>query len=178
MVIYTHNEQNSFHVTCCLTLFQYEIHSRIRSLMTSSHQTTTSLILLFWLWQSITEASTVCSRAASCWLVKKFFMMLKTLSADAKLGCTKRTFFTMEEQLGRFASFLDHHCSFSSSVCKSAPSATAKYLGSSAVSPCMMASLSRKRNLLNSSTEAAVGRSCWTCTGQHNLALRKARTFS
>ena len=84
-------------------------------------------------------------------------MMLKTLSADAELGCTKRTFFTTEDQLGRFASFLDHHCSFSSSVCKSAPSATAKYLGSSAVSPCMMASLSRKRNLLNSSTEAAVG---------------------
>ena len=31
MVIYTHNEQNSFRVTCCLTLFQYEIHSRIRT---------------------------------------------------------------------------------------------------------------------------------------------------
>ena len=90
--------------------------------------------------------------------------MLKTLSADAELGCTKRTFFTTEDQLGRFASFLNHHCSFSSSVCKSAPSATAKYLGSSAVSPCMMASLSRKRNLLNSSTEADVGRSCWTST--------------
>ena len=146
--------------------------------MTSSHQTMTSLFPWFWLKQSITEASTVCSRAASCWLVKKLFMMLKTLSADAELACTKRTFFTTEDQLGRFASFLDHHCSFSSSVCKSAPSATAKYLGSSAVSPCMMASLSRKRNLLNSSTEAAVGRSCWTCTGQHNLALRKARTFS
>ena len=99
-------------------------------------------------------------------------MMLKTLSADAELGCTKRTFFTTEDQLGRFASFLDHYCSFSSSVCKSAPSATAKYLGSSAVSPCMMASLSRKRNLLNSSTEAAVGRSCWTCTGQHNVLIK------
>ena len=29
MVIYTHNEQSSFHVTCCLTLFQCEIHSRM-----------------------------------------------------------------------------------------------------------------------------------------------------
>ena len=130
--------------------------------MTSSHQTTTSLFLWLWLQQSITEASIVCSRAASGWLVKKLFMMLKTLSADAELCCTKITFFTTEDQLGGFASFLDHHCSFSSSVFNSAPSATAKYLKSSASSPCMMASLSRKRNLHNSSTEAAVGRSCWT----------------
>ena len=76
--------------------------------------------------------------------------MLKTLSADAELGCTKRTFFTTEEQLSRFASFLDHHCSFSSSVCKSAPSATAKYLGSSAVSPCMMASYEGNGTFLTS----------------------------
>ena len=31
-------------------------------------------------------ASTVCSRAASCWLVRKFFMRLKTFSADAELS--------------------------------------------------------------------------------------------
>ena len=174
MVIYTLNEQNSFHVTCCLTLFQYEIHSRMTEfddVLSSNNDKLVSLVLVVaeyhWSFNSL--------------LWGCIFLVGKEILHDAENaenGCTKRTFFNTEDQLGRFASFLDHHCSFSSSVCKSAPSATAKYLGSSAVSPCMMASLSRKRNLLNSSTEAAVGRSCWTCTRQHNLALRKARTFS
>ena len=49
MVIYTHNEQNSFHVTCCLTLFQYEIHSRMTEfddVLSSNNDKLVSLVLV------------------------------------------------------------------------------------------------------------------------------------
>ncbi|KAJ7390846.1 hypothetical protein OS493_022405, partial [Desmophyllum pertusum] len=87
-----------------------------------SHETTiqgmTTFLLWFWLYRSITATSTVSSRAASCWFPKKFFIKLKTRSAEAELGCTRSTFFTAEDQLGKVASFLDHQSSFSSSVSK------------------------------------------------------------
>ena len=47
--LYTHNEQNSFHVTCCLTLFQYEIHSRMTEfddVLSSNSDKLVSLVLV------------------------------------------------------------------------------------------------------------------------------------
>ena len=49
MVIYTHNEQNSFQVTCCLKLFQYEIHSRMTEFddaLSSNNDKLVSLVLV------------------------------------------------------------------------------------------------------------------------------------
>ena len=47
--LYTHNEQKSFHVTCCLTLFQYEIHSRMTEfddVLSSNSDKLVSLVLV------------------------------------------------------------------------------------------------------------------------------------
>ena len=47
--LYTHIMFNSFHVTCCLTLFQYEIHSRMTDFDDVLSSNNDILFLWFWL---------------------------------------------------------------------------------------------------------------------------------
>ena len=66
--------------------------------------------------RNMTDASTVSSNAASCYLLNAFCSRLNTRSTEAEQGCTSKIFFTATDPFGRAMACVAHNCIFPSSV--------------------------------------------------------------